>query len=145
MSDSFVPDLKMSSPVRLKCHCLRLAALLPGVCFASAVMAHDFWVQPNAYWLTPDVVTPMTLQVGHGPFRQRSPIRLSRITRFEAVTPDGGRIDLRDGLHLGDDQKDGDLRLRAHGAHVLVFETDAQAQSHLPAIRFNDYLEAEGL
>jgi uncharacterized GH25 family protein len=145
MPNSLVPDLKMSPRFRFKCHRLRLSALLTGVCFASAVMAHDFWVQPNEYWLAPDVVTPVTLQVGHGPFRQRSPIRLSRVTRFEAVTPDGRTIDLRDDLHLGGDTKDGDLRLRARGVHVLVFETDAQAQSHLPAIRFNDYLEAEGL
>ena len=28
---------------------------------------------------------------------------------------------------------------------MLVLETDARAQSHLPAIRFNDYLKVEGL
>jgi len=126
-------------------HHIRLFALLWGVCWAHSVPAHDFWVQPNEYWLTPEEVTPMTLQVGHGPFRQRSPIRLSRVTRFVAVAPDGGTIDLRDRLHLGGEKTDGDLRLRAPGAYVLVFETDAQAQSHLPAIRFNDYLEVEGL
>jgi len=27
----------------------------------------------------------------------------------------------------------------------VVLETDDRAQSHLPAIRFNDYLRAEGL
>jgi uncharacterized GH25 family protein len=146
MPDSFAPDLRMSPRLGSKCHHpLRRSVLLSAVCFASSVAAHDFWVQPNEYWLTPEAVTPLTLQVGHGPFRQRSPIRRSRITRFEAVTPDGGKIELRDHLDLGGDKKDGDLRLRAPGAYVLVFETDAQAQSHLPAIRFNDYLEVEGL
>jgi hypothetical protein len=87
----------------------------------------------------------MTLQVGHGPFRQRSPIPLSRITRFEAIAPDGAMIDLRNNLHLGSSTEDGDLRFHAPGAYVLVFETDNHAQSHLPAIRFNDYLRVEGL
>jgi hypothetical protein len=102
-------------------------------------------VQPNEYWLRPDAVIPMTLQVGHGPFRQRSPIPLSRIVRFAAIPPDGAPIDLRGNLHVGGNTGDGDLRFRAPGTYVLVLETDDRAQSHLPAIRFNDYLRVEGL
>jgi uncharacterized GH25 family protein len=120
-----------------------LAAL--GFCGASAAEAHDFWVQPEQYWLRPDAVVPVTLQVGHGPFRQRSPIRLSRIARFTAIAPGGASLDLRDNLHPGDNKDDGDLRLQAPGVYVLVLETDDRAQSHLPAIRFNDYLRVEGL
>ena len=78
---------------------------------ASSATAHDFWIQPEA---------PFSLLVGHGPYRQISPISPSRITRFEAVGP-------------------------AEGVHLLVLETDDKAQSHLPAIRFNDYLRVEGL
>ena len=59
---------------------------------------------------------PYSLLVGHGPYRRISPIPPSRITRFETI-----------------------------GDHLLVLETDDKAQSHLPAIRFNDYLAAEGL
>src|SRR5690349_20677426 len=87
----------------------------------------------------------MTLQVGHGPSRQRSPISLSRITHFDAIAPTGAKIDLRNALQLGDNEADGHLRFDAPGAYVLVLETDARAQSHLPAIRFNDYLRSEGL
>jgi uncharacterized GH25 family protein len=125
--------------------CVVLSALLTGICGTSACQAHDFWVQPTEYWLRPDTVIPMTLQVGHGPFRQRSPIQLSRIVRFVAVAPDGTQIDLRGNLHLGGNAQDADLRFHAPGAYVLVLETDDRAQSHLPAIRFNDYLKAEGL
>jgi hypothetical protein len=125
--------------------CLVLSALLPGIGGGSTCQAHDFWVQPNEYWLRPDTVIPLTLQVGHGPFRQRSPIPLSRIVRFAAIAPDGAPIDLRGNLHLGGNSEDGDLRFRAPGAYVLVLETDDRAQSHLPAIRFNDYLRVEGL
>jgi uncharacterized GH25 family protein len=122
-----------------------LATVLPGISGICACQAHDFWVEPDEYWLRPDAVVLMTLQVGHGPFRQRSPIPLSRIVRFAAIAPDGTPIDLRANLHLGGNTADADLRFRAPGAYVLVLETDDRAQSHLPAIRFNDYLEVEGL
>jgi uncharacterized GH25 family protein len=116
-----------------------------GLCCTSSVAAHDFWVQPNEYWLRPQAVTPLTLQVGHGPFRQRSPIPLSRITRFEAIAPNGTVTDLRGNLRLGGNTEDADFQFLNPGAYVLVLETDEHAQSHLPAIRFNDYLTVEGL
>jgi len=125
--------------------CVVLATLPGGICGPSTCRAHDFWVQPTEYWLQPDTAIPMTLQVGHGPFRQRSPIQVSRIVRFAAIAPDGTPIDLHGNLHLGGNTEDADVRFRAPGAYVLVLETDDRAQSHLPAIRFNDYLEAEGL
>jgi uncharacterized GH25 family protein len=125
--------------------CVMLAAFPGGICGPSTCQAHDFWVQPTEYWLRPDTAIPMTLQVGHGPFRQRSPIQVSRIVRFAAIAPDGTPIDLRGNLHLGGNTEDADVRFRAPGAYVLVLETDDRAQSHLPAIRFNDYLKAEGL
>jgi uncharacterized GH25 family protein len=126
------------------CRALQFAPLM-GLCSASSVGAHDFWVQPNEYWVRPQAVMPLTLQVGHGPFRQRSPIPLNRITRFEAIAPNGTAIDLRASLHLADSTEDGDVRFLNPGAYVLVLETDDRAQSHLPAIRFNDYLKTEGL
>lgn len=88
---------------------------------------------------------PITLQVGHGPYRQRSPLPLRRITRFVAIAPDATNVDLRGRLHLGDPADDGSVRLQQPGTYVVVLETDNRAQSHLPSIRFNDYLRAEGL
>jgi uncharacterized GH25 family protein len=121
------------------------AAAVAGICAPAVCHAHDFWLQPNEFWLRPDTMTPMTMQVGHGPFRQRSPIQLGRIVHFAAIAADGTAIDLRGKLHPGDNTADADLQFRAPGTYVLVLETDDRAQSHLPAIRFNDYLEAEGL
>jgi len=122
-----------------------LCALLMALCYGTSAAGHDFWVQPNRYRLEPAAMSSMTLQVGHGPFRQRSLIPLSRITRFQAITPTGRTIDLRSSLHLGRPAEDGDFRFLDPGAHVLVLETDDHAQSFLPAIRFNDYLTVEGL
>jgi uncharacterized GH25 family protein len=136
---------KISRRFRFERYRIPLFALLLGLRYASSVGAHDFWVQPNQYWLRPEAVTPLTLQVGHGPSRQRSPIPLSRITRFEAIAPNGTVIDLRDSLHLSGNTEDGDFRFPNSGTYVLMLETDDRAQSHLPAIRFNDYVRAEGL
>lgn len=119
--------------------------LVAGYCWASNGVAHDFWVQPTDFWVPPDTVTPMTLQVGHGPYRQRSPIAATRITRFDALGPDGSVLDLRNRLHPGDGREDGNFQLEKPGTYLLVLETDDRAQSHLPAIRFNDYLRVEGL
>lgn len=126
-------------------HIAPFATLLMALVYGCSAGAHDFWVQPAQYWLRPEDASSVTLQVGHGPFRQRSPIPLSRITRFEAIGPDGVAIDLRGGLHVGGSADDGALKLSKPGVYVLVLETDNRAQSHLPAIRFNDYLKVEGL
>jgi uncharacterized GH25 family protein len=127
---------------------LRRFALLLGllVCTrASFIEAHDFWLQPSEYWINPDTLDSMTLQVGHGPFRQRSPIPARRITRFQAIAPNGMAVDLHQRLRLGQGAEDGDFRLNDPGTYVLVLQTDDGAQTHLPAIRFNDYLKVEGL
>ena len=123
-------------------------ALLLGllVCsWASFIEAHDFWLQPSEYWIEPDTLDSMTLQVGHGPFRQRSPIPLRRITRFQAIAPNGMAVDVHQRLRLGQGAEDGDFRLNDPGTYVLVLQTDDGAQAHLPAVRFNDYLKVEGL
>jgi uncharacterized GH25 family protein len=123
------------------------AAVLLGLmsCPASPVAAHDFWVQPSEYWIDPEARTSMTLQVGHGPFRQRSPIPARRITRFQAIVPNGAAVDLREQLRLGSAAEDGGFQLGNPGEYILVLQTDDRAQTHLPSIRFNDYLKVEGL
>jgi uncharacterized GH25 family protein len=110
-----------------------------------AALAHDFWIQPQLFHLAPGAGTPMTLQVGHGADRQRSALPLRRITRFDAAGPDGRVVDLRDRLTPGGADGDGSLGLPGPGVYVVALETDAGAQSHLPADRYNPYAEEEGL
>jgi uncharacterized GH25 family protein len=107
--------------------------------------AHDFWLQPRAFRIDANATTPFTLQVGHGPFRQRSPIPMRRIERLDVAGVDGSLRDIRPRLRLGGDRDDGDVVFESDGVYVLVLQTDDKAESHLPAIRFNDYLRAEGL
>jgi uncharacterized GH25 family protein len=124
---------------------LHATLLVAGACWSSSCAAHDFWIQPTTFWVQPDTLTPMTLQVGHGSYRQRSPISVTRITRFDAIGPKGSVLDVRMRLHPGNGTEDGNFELEEPGTHLLVLETDNRAQSHLPAIRFNDYLQVEGL
>jgi len=121
-------------------HLLLLAALATG-----SAQAHDFWLQPARWQTQPNEAVSLTLQVGHGPYRQRSPIPASRILRFEAIAPEGHRNDLHGTLHVGATADDATIRIAKPGAYILALETDNRAESHLPAIRFNDYLQVEGL
>jgi len=131
-------------PAKRRCLAATVGALAIGLSSIPAVDAHDFWVQPGEYWTMPDAVTTMTLQVGHGASRQRSPIAAHRIMRFAAIAPSGTIIDLRGNLRLGGDTLDAELRFDAAGTHLLVLETD-EAYSRVSAERFNRYLNEEGL
>jgi uncharacterized GH25 family protein len=123
---------------------LRLALLL-ACCAMMPAGAHDFWIQPAHFVAAGDSAMPFTLQVGHTPDRQRSRIALKRLAQFVELRPDGHTVDLRAALGMGQKDSDGSIALHGAGVHVLVLETDRNAQSHLPAARFNAYLREEGL
>jgi uncharacterized GH25 family protein len=104
----------------------RLVVLL---LISGTVSAHDFWLQPDSYHAEPGISVPITLQVGHGPSRQRSQLPLRRITRFAAVAPDGTRVDLHDSFNLGAATEDGELTFPAPGTYAVVLETDNRART----------------
>jgi uncharacterized GH25 family protein len=124
---------------------LQLAPVIGGFAVSCPAAAHDFWLQPSDFAIGPGAPASLTLQVGHGQERRRSPIRRDRIRLFMAMGPQGTAIDLLPSLHLGEDHSDAEFRLAANGAYVLVLQTDSRGESHLPADRFNDYLRTEGL
>ena len=117
-----------------------LMALLTTSIVAPAANAHEFWLQPERFQWEPTQSVPLSLLVGHGDHNERSKVPARRVTRFEVIGSD--TQDLRSKLQPGTDT---DLRLENPGAYVVVFATDNQARSDLPADRFNDYLRAEGL
>lgn len=121
-----------------------LAAVLLAVVSTEAT-AHDFWLEPQSFRIAAGEPASITLQVGDGAERQRSPMPLRRITRFGVVSPGGAYADLRAALLLGQGDADARLPLPAPGVHVVMLETDNGGRSQLPADRFNAYLEAEGL
>ena len=109
---------------------------------AGPVAAHDFWVQPRIYHVAPGGPVPLTLQVGHGPDRQRWLTDVARVLRFRAKGPSGW-TDLKPALKPGG-ELDATVSFRVPGAYVLALES-THAESDLPAIRFNDYAKVEGL
>jgi uncharacterized GH25 family protein len=124
---------------------LPIAGLLALGCGPQVAAAHEFWIQPERFWLPVGAVTPMTLQVGTGAERQRSQLPSHRVLRFDATGSGGERQDLRSALTLGAPDADGALRFARPGAYVVTLRSDANAQSHLSAARFNAYAEEEGL
>ena len=106
------------------------------LCLCMSARAHDFWVNPDSFVVSVGASTALRMQVGHGDARRTSPIPSRRIERFAAWTPAGDVIDLRN---------DGRLAPAEPGLHLLVLETDADALSHLPADRFDAYVQEEGL
>lgn len=119
--------------------CAGVASLAIGL----PTMAHDFWVQPFKFWISPNTAVMTTLQVGHGEFRQRWNAEAARVLRFNDVGPGGLTDHLRE-LTMGNMNQDHLIAFGAPGAHVLALQT-SYAESTLPGIRFNDYLRQEGL
>ena len=116
--------------------------LLIGLGITREGYAHEFWVQPNEFQIAPGTVLSLALQVGDAGMRQRSPIPLHRITRFDAIGPSGDALDVRASLAATAKR---DVVLDAPGTYVLALATDNRAYSRQSAERFNAYLETEGL
>jgi len=114
-------------------------------CVPHPAAAHEFWIQPERFWLPAGTTTPMTLQVGTGTERQRSQLPLRRVMRFDAASSGEGPQDLKPALTLGAATADGVLGFDRPGAYVVTLRSDATAQSHQSAARFNAYAEEEGL
>ena len=112
------------------------------ISLATPSWGHDFWLQPQRFKIEVGAQDAMTIQVGHGKDRTRWSGNLDRVVRFVAIGPTG-HVDLRTNLKPNP-ERDATLSFTAPGAHVLVFASN-YASSALPAIRFNDYLQAEGL
>lgn len=124
---------------------LLAAGALPLICGPRIALAHEFWIQPERFHLPVAASTPMTLQVGTGTERQRSQLPPRRVLRFDATTSAGEIQDLRPVLTLGAPDADGALSFSRPGAYVVTLRSDAAAQSHLSAARFNAYAREEGL
>jgi uncharacterized GH25 family protein len=119
------------------------AALAFLVAWASggAALAHDFWLQPTNFRVTAGQSIPVSIQVGHGEARQRW-VSSDRVVMLRDIGPKGIADRRPDLMRAG--TRDMSLAFTAPGLHVLALETN-HADSDLPAIRFNDYANVEGL
>ncbi len=111
---------------------------------AQTAQAHDFWVQPLKFWIQPNTAVLTTMQVGHGPARERWAVDAARVTLFRSIGPGDVVTDHRAALGAGVMDRDHPIALPAPGTHVLVLQT-SYAESILPGPRFTAYLKEEGL
>jgi len=125
---------------------LRAAAVAVGlvaVAGSGSVAAHDFWLQPRAFWTAPGQATVVGLLIGHGAERERWSANLDRVLLFRSVSA-AGVVDHRAVFRNRRSQEDHVVALATPGAHVLLFAS-GHAQSELPGARFTEYLKEEGL
>lgn len=120
-----------------------MQGLIAATVLSAPAAAHDFWIQPASFAPAAGVPVTVSIQVGHGQFRQRWGVKAERVTRFNSIGP-SQVVDWRSALHPDSGAEDATVTFTGSGTHVLVLETTA-ASSTLPAIRFNDYLAVEGL
>ncbi len=111
-----------------------------GACVAIPAYAHDFWLQPARFWVVENTPVPISLLVGHGSNRQLWDSDINRVTSLRSVGP-AGAVDMAGSIRQGGA---GQMSFRGQGVHVVSLQT-SHAESELPAVRFNDYLETEGL
>ncbi|ASD26243.1 DUF4198 domain-containing protein [Brevundimonas diminuta] len=129
----------------LRTGALATVAVLIQAVAAGGASAHDFWIDVDEACGAPVRSAPFALEAGHGLDRRRASMRPSRVRRIELIEATAEATDLRPRMTLGSGEADGRVDVRGEGTHLLVFESDTGARSHLPPDQFNAYLEAEGL
>lgn len=115
-------------------------ALLLFLTPASALRAHDLWIEPSSFRPEPGQRVAVRLRVGEGFRGDPVPRKKERIERFAAVGP-GGEIALA-GVEGSDPA--GWATLPASGSWLFVYDS-SHASVELEGPKFEAYLAEEGL
>lgn len=108
---------------------------------AVAASAHDLWLQPSRFWTEVKTSVAVSILVGHGADRAPWGVPADRVVVLKSVGP-AGTADLRGGLRVQADLPG--VSFGTRGTHIIALQS-THAVSELPAVRFNAYLEEEGL
>lgn len=112
---------------------------------ATAATAHDLWLQPAAFWTSaPGRATQTAILIGHGAARENWGIRGDRIILLRNIDPRGRGTDLLPLVRQRSGAPAIALPLPGAGTHVIAMQSN-YAESVLPADRFNEFIEEEGL
>lgn len=121
----------------------RLVRFFALLSVAAPVAAHDFWLQPREWRIAPGVAVPFSVEVGHAAAREKWAGGADRVIALRDVSA-GGAVDLRPLFREGGNQPHLIAAFRRPGLHIVTMTTN-NTPSDLPAIRFNDFIKAEGL
>lgn len=105
--------------------------------------AHDFWLAPDAYVLEKPDTVPVSIKVGHPEDLLNWPVNPTRIVGLRTISRDG-ITDQQAAIEHYTADKTVPIKLQSKGLHILTIET-TNAYSSLPAEKFENYLEKEGL
>ena len=121
---------------------LRVSALLgAATLIGPAALAHDFWIEPDIYTPQPGEETKLDLFVGHGEDKGDWPVSPHRIIGLRSLGPDGLTSHV-----TGPESLKGDVAVSfAEPGYHMVFVETTNSFSALPAEKFNDYVEEEGI
>lgn len=125
-----------------------MKALLPVVAFfasTTSALAHDMWIAAPAFTVAVGEPVPVAFRVGHADEQDPWDASWDRIQSFRSSGPDGVE-DLQAALVVPprDDGLNANVLFRNAGTHVVALES-YHAKSTLDAVKFNEYLETEGL
>jgi hypothetical protein len=118
-------------------------ATIIGLSLAGTASAHDFWLQPQSWQTAPGNPLPFVVEVGHGSFRQQWGADGGHLLALNDLAH-GGAVDVRPLFKPGGEVPHLTRTFRREGLHIVSL-VSTNAASDLPAIRFNDYIKAEGL
>jgi uncharacterized GH25 family protein len=111
---------------------------------AAGASAHDLWLQPSSFAAAPGSHVPVSILIGHGRDRENWGVRSDRIVLLRSIGPDGRATNLMPLLQPNSATPVLNVRFAQPGTHLVAMESN-HSQSDLPAARFNEYLEEEGL
>ena len=121
----------------------RFVALVLGVALSGSATAHDFWLQPQSWQTLPGNPLPFVVEVGHGSFRQQWGADGGHLLALDDLAR-GGAVDVRPLFKPGGEVPHLTRTFRREGLHIISL-VSTNAASNLPSIRFNDYINVEGL
>ncbi|MCG3128764.1 MAG: hypothetical protein CHACPFDD_03655 [Phycisphaerae bacterium] len=118
---------------------LKLIALGSLLALPAAVSAHEFWIEPRTFHLTPGASLPIALRVGDGLPGEPYVRNPKHIRQFVAVGPSSLNVDGTPGSDPA-----GAVRLTQPGYYVIGYRSN-QSKIELAAEKFESYLKEEGL
>ena len=122
---------------------MRIFPLLLILAWAAPASAHDFWLQPQSFWTAVRTPVPIDVLVGHGSDRAPWGVKSDRVLMLRTIGPKGATDHLA-AVRARSVANVPAMSFGAPGTHIVALQS-SHSVSELPAVRFNNYLEEEGL